>query len=137
MVAAGWRPNLFVKGVMGIVRIYGRHLTAKNIRMSNFADAQLASYCVPSCSFDETPPEPPVLGDPSGPHIELRPTFDVDVEVPEGIVDHHIATSPTGYNYRRVMTPDGKSLDALGVMLCVWNGIEGYRIVRQRQASEA
>jgi hypothetical protein len=126
-----------VEDVIQIVRIYGRHLTAKNIRMSNFADAQFGSYWVPNCSFDEARPEPPVLGDPSGPHIELGPTFDVDVEVPGGIVDHQIATSPTGYNCRRVMTPDGKSLDALGVMLCVWNGIEGYRIVRQTQASEA
>ena len=63
---------------MQIDRIYGRHLTVKNIRMSNFADAQLTSYSVPSCSFDETPPEPSVLGDPSGPHIELGPTFDVE-----------------------------------------------------------
>lgn len=122
---------------MQIVRIYGRHLTVKNIRMSSFANAQLGSYWVPNCSFDETPPEPPELGDPSGPHIELGQTFDVDVEVPGVIVDHHIATSPTGFNYRRVMTPDGKSLDALGVMLCVWNGLEGYRIVRERQAKEA
>jgi hypothetical protein len=121
-----------MESVMEIVRIYGRHLAVKNIRMSNVADAQLGSYGVPNCSFDEMPPEPPVLGDPSGPHIELGPTFDVDVEVPGVVMDFNIGASPVGYKYRRVMTPDGKSLDALGVMMCVWNAVEGYRIVRER-----